>query len=156
MTKPILLEHFSKKYPSAFAANIIYDSNTRLPKGYGFVQFADRVEADAAIKDLDGTFLRGRAIKVRESYTRTVNLRQNHFSRGPPKSKITRLIIFKVMGMGVKECQEEVRWTTTPPGDTRTHRAYHQITSVLITTWACSSLLVLKLRPRLKLCSKPK
>lgn len=81
------MEHFSKKYPSAFAANIIYDQNTRLPKGYGFVQFADREQADEAIKDLDGTFLRGRAIKVRESYTRTVNLKQTPYTPRtiPPK-----------------------------------------------------------------------
>lgn len=92
VTKPILLQHFAKKYPSAFAANIIYDQTTRLPKGYGFVQFADRSEADAAIKDLDGTFLRGRAIKVRESYTRSVVAKPNPLTRPVPKGSKWRYL----------------------------------------------------------------
>src|ERR1700683_1960865 len=43
---------------------VIPDRLTGQSKGFGFVEMADAAEADAAIKSLDGSELKGRNIKV--------------------------------------------------------------------------------------------
>jgi len=49
------------------SVNIIFDKITGQSKGFGFVEMANREEAMAAIKELDGKDLKGRAIKVNEA-----------------------------------------------------------------------------------------
>jgi RNA recognition motif-containing protein len=49
---------------------VISDKFSGQSKGFGFVEMADAGEADAAIKSLDGTELKGRNIKVNEAKTR--------------------------------------------------------------------------------------
>lgn len=49
------------------SVNIIYDKITGQSKGFGFVEMDNREEALAAIKELDGKELKGRAIKVNEA-----------------------------------------------------------------------------------------
>jgi RNA recognition motif-containing protein len=57
-----LLEFFKKDYDSAFSANII------VGKGYGFVKFSDKSEAQRAIQEMSNQLFQGRRIKVRESF----------------------------------------------------------------------------------------
>lgn len=70
-----LLNHFLAKCPTALTSKIIVDPKTQLSKGYGFVTFATHEEADRAIQLMDGSKLRGKAIKCRPSYIK---------SNGPP------------------------------------------------------------------------
>ena len=62
---------------SAFAAHgevasakIIMDRDTGRSKGFGFVEMPDKGAAEAAIRALDGTDLKGRAIRVNEARPR--------------------------------------------------------------------------------------
>src|SRR5260221_11500599 len=49
---------------------VISDRFTGQSKGFGFVEMADASAADAAIKSLDGSELKGRNIKVNEAKPR--------------------------------------------------------------------------------------
>ncbi len=55
---------------------VVEDRETRRPRGFGFVHMADETGARAAIEQLDGKQLDGRAIKVAEAT--------------PPKSRDSR------------------------------------------------------------------
>lgn len=49
------------------SVKIPIDSETGLPRGFGFVEMADRFESYDAIDNIDGTFFEGQVITVKES-----------------------------------------------------------------------------------------
>ncbi len=53
------------------SATVIKDKYSGESRGFGFVEMAVKSEAEAAIKDLNGKELKGRAIKVNEARQRT-------------------------------------------------------------------------------------
>lgn len=75
MTKELLADHFKMNFESICGANIIHDPATKISKGYGFVQFSRKSDAEEAIQSMNGTFFRGKALKVRESIQRNNNNR---------------------------------------------------------------------------------
>jgi RNA recognition motif-containing protein len=82
-TQDDLLEHFKAKCPGVLNAKIISDPKTKMPKGYGFVEFDKKSETDYAIQQMEGSYLRGKPIKVRESFMKVNNSNSYH----PPKEK---------------------------------------------------------------------
>lgn len=72
-TKEQLMEHFKKEFNNVVSANIITDPNTKLSKGYGFVQFNSIYDANRAIDDMHGSILRGKPIKVSQSQKKKSN-----------------------------------------------------------------------------------
>jgi cold-inducible RNA-binding protein len=54
-------------YGTVESVNVITDNATGRSKGFGFVEFRDDKEAQAAIAGLNGTDMRGRAINVNEA-----------------------------------------------------------------------------------------
>jgi len=52
------------------SVNIIKDKYSGQSKGFGFVEMPDNSEADKAIKALNGSQLKGRAIKVNQAKPR--------------------------------------------------------------------------------------
>ena len=52
------------------SVNILKDRFSGEPRGFGFVEMPSKEEAEAAIKDADGTDLKGNAIKVNEAKPR--------------------------------------------------------------------------------------
>jgi len=66
VTEVQIFHHFAKKYPSTQMVRIPTD-NTGMMKGYAFVSFKDKNEAERAISEMTGTCLRGRPIKVRHA-----------------------------------------------------------------------------------------
>lgn len=59
------------EYGTVDSVAIVLDRETGRPRGFGFVELAADARAQDAIRDLNGTDLQGRAIKVNEAKPRT-------------------------------------------------------------------------------------
>ncbi len=57
-------------YGSVTAANVMKNGSTGHPRGFGFVEMKNQVEAEAALAGLDGSELRGRSLLVKEDRIR--------------------------------------------------------------------------------------
>jgi RNA recognition motif-containing protein len=66
VTESDLKEAFSK-FGAVASANLITDKFSGESKGFGFVEMPSNSEADAAIKALNETSLKGRNIKVNQA-----------------------------------------------------------------------------------------
>jgi cold-inducible RNA-binding protein len=64
------LEALFARVGSVVKATVIMDRETGRSKGFGFVEMADEAAAAAAIAQLNGTQLDGRALKVAEAQAR--------------------------------------------------------------------------------------
>lgn len=62
-TTEILVAHFSAEYPIKHG-HAVTDPATETCKGYGFIAFADAEDAERALKDMNGSTLLGRRIKL--------------------------------------------------------------------------------------------
>lgn len=61
------LEAAFAAFGAVSSAKIITDRETNRSKGFGFVEFEDRAEAEAAIESLNGKDMSGRALVVNEA-----------------------------------------------------------------------------------------
>lgn len=61
------LEQLFGDYGPVVSCNIVKDRETGRSRGFGFVELEDGERADAAVKELDGRELVGRAIRVSEA-----------------------------------------------------------------------------------------
>lgn len=52
------------EYPSVIQAHVMWDMQTGHSRGYGFVSFADRFEAEDALLKMNGKVIAGRAIRL--------------------------------------------------------------------------------------------
>ena len=66
VTEQSLQSAFSK-HGTVESANLITDRDSGQSKGFGFVEMRTDAEASAAISELNGTSMEGRAIKVNEA-----------------------------------------------------------------------------------------
>jgi RNA recognition motif-containing protein len=69
VTDTDLRETFSR-FGEVSQVNLIADKFTGESKGFGFVEMDNNSEADAAIKGLNGTDMKGRSIKVNQAKPR--------------------------------------------------------------------------------------
>lgn len=65
-----LSKHFSQ-VGDVEEAVIIKDRDTKRSKGFGFVTFANKGDADRAVQELDNTMLDGRTITVKPAKERS-------------------------------------------------------------------------------------
>jgi len=77
MTDDDLNELFSE-FGEVQSASVIMDKFSGQSKGFGFVEMPDNASADAAIKELNGKSIKGRALKVNQAKPRA-----ERPSRGP-------------------------------------------------------------------------
>jgi RNA recognition motif-containing protein len=70
VTDADLRESFSR-FGEVSQVNLIMDKFSGESKGFGFVEMTNNSEADAAIKGLNGTDLKGRNITVNQAKPRT-------------------------------------------------------------------------------------
>lgn len=61
------LQQLFVEYGSVVSANLIMDRDTGNPKGFGFVEMENQADAEKAIKELDGSSIKGRSIKVNQA-----------------------------------------------------------------------------------------
>ena len=59
-----------EKYGEVASAKLITDKFSGASRGFGFVEMPKNAEADAAIKGLNGTELKGRELKISEARAR--------------------------------------------------------------------------------------
>jgi RNA recognition motif-containing protein len=64
-------ELFAQNERTVTEVKLITDRDTGRPRGFGFVEMGSSEEADAAIRELDGYSMDGRALKVNEARERT-------------------------------------------------------------------------------------
>jgi RNA recognition motif-containing protein len=64
------LRQLFSEYGTVESAAVITDRDTGRSRGFGFVELASDARADDALRDLDGTDLNGRNIKVNEAKPR--------------------------------------------------------------------------------------
>jgi RNA recognition motif-containing protein len=64
------LKGLFSEYGTVDSANIITDRETGRSRGFGFVELAADARAQDAIRDIDGSDLQGRNIKVNEAKPR--------------------------------------------------------------------------------------
>lgn len=69
VTDDVLLEAF-QAYGTIASATVIRDKFSGESRGFGFVEFAENAEAQAAIEGLNGKELAGRAMTVNEARPR--------------------------------------------------------------------------------------
>ncbi len=74
LTEEQLREAFAA-FGEVASAKIIIDRATGQSKGFGFVEMPSKEEAEEAIRQLDGTPLSGRNVRVNEARPRTENNR---------------------------------------------------------------------------------
>jgi RNA recognition motif-containing protein len=60
-----------EQFGEVSSANVVTDKFTGQSKGFGFVEMPNKASGEAAIKQLDGTDLNGRNIRVNEARPRT-------------------------------------------------------------------------------------
>ena len=65
------IEAVFKEFGNVVSVKIIIDRATRRSKGYGFVEMEDEVQAEAAMKELDGKDFRGRNLRVSKANPKT-------------------------------------------------------------------------------------
>lgn len=64
------LEEAFGAYGEVTSARIVIDRDTNRPRGFGFVEMANKAEAEAAIAALNGKELQGRTLTVNEARPR--------------------------------------------------------------------------------------
>ncbi len=78
------LGQFFASAGTVVSAKVIMDRDTNRSKGFGFVEMSSDAEAQAAIEQLNGKELSGRAIAVNEAKPMTDRpARPNNFDRRP-------------------------------------------------------------------------
>ncbi|KAJ6801973.1 uncharacterized protein M6B38_192880 [Iris pallida] len=64
VTDYLLQETFRVNYPSVRGAKVVTDPSTGRSKGYGFVKFADEMERNRAMTEMNGVFCSSRAMRI--------------------------------------------------------------------------------------------
>ncbi len=67
-----ILENLFSAYGTVESVTVMINKITDLPEGFGFVEMSYDSEAEEAIKNLNGTQVEGRTIKVHEARPRPV------------------------------------------------------------------------------------
>lgn len=61
------LQEVFASYGQVISSNVIRDRYSGESRGFGFVELADKEQGEAAIRELEGTELKGRKMKVSEA-----------------------------------------------------------------------------------------
>lgn len=64
VTDYLLQETFRGSYPSVRGAKVVTDPNTGRSKGYGFVKFADEMERNRAMVEMNGVYCSTRPMRI--------------------------------------------------------------------------------------------
>lgn len=85
----VMLRQLFENYGTVLKATVATDRETGKPRGFAFVEMADRQEAERAIQALDGHVINDRALAVKEAEQRTDNRPANKTPYSPRENSPT-------------------------------------------------------------------
>ncbi|KAG7382562.1 tRNA selenocysteine 1-associated protein 1 [Phytophthora pseudosyringae] len=79
VTDELLLSTFSARFASLRGAKVVMDPVTRMSKGFGFVRFGSKEEADQALQTMNGVYCSSRPMRVSVATERNKARQQTGF-----------------------------------------------------------------------------
>ncbi|KAD5317956.1 hypothetical protein E3N88_17902 [Mikania micrantha] len=93
VTDHLLQETFRTQYPSVRGAKVVTDANTGRSKGYSFVKFADEMERNRAMIEMNGIYCSTRPMRISASTPKkpTVFPQQYAATKDEPESEVGKI-----------------------------------------------------------------
>jgi RNA recognition motif-containing protein len=105
VTDELLLSTFNARFTSVRGAKVVMDPVTRMSKGFGFVRFGSKEEADQALQTMNGVYCSSRPMRVSVATERN-KARQQAF--GAAEEEGTNTTVF-VGGLDPSTTEDELR-----------------------------------------------
>ncbi|CEG35834.1 nuclear acid binding [Plasmopara halstedii] len=102
----LLLSTFSARFTTVRGAKVVMDPITRMSKGFGFVRFGSKEEADQALQTMNGVFCSSRPMRVSVATERNKARQQLGFSMSEEDGANTTVF---VGGLDPGTSEEELR-----------------------------------------------
>ncbi|TDH65950.1 uncharacterized protein CCR75_002647 [Bremia lactucae] len=102
----LLLSTFSARFSTVRGAKVVMDPITRMSKGFGFVRFGSKEEADQALQTMNGVYCSSRPMRVSVATERNKARQQAVFSMGEEDGANTTVF---VGGLDPSTTEEELR-----------------------------------------------
>ncbi|CAH0482778.1 unnamed protein product [Peronospora belbahrii] len=102
----MLLSTFTARFTSVRGAKVVMDPVTRMSKGFGFVRFGSKEEADQALQTMNGVYCSSRPMRVSVATERNKARQQVGFSMGDEEAANTTVF---VGGLDPSTTEEELR-----------------------------------------------
>ncbi|KAI9919115.1 hypothetical protein PsorP6_011879 [Peronosclerospora sorghi] len=106
VTDELLLSTFNARFTSVRGAKVVIDPVTRMSKGFGFVRFGSKEEADQALQTMNGVFCSSRPMRVSVATERNKARQQLGF--GMTEDEGANTTVF-VGGLDPSTTEEELR-----------------------------------------------
>ncbi|POM68113.1 Nucleolin [Phytophthora palmivora] len=106
VTDELLLTTFSARFTTVRGAKVVMDPVTRMSKGFGFVRFGSKEEADQALQTMNGVYCSSRPMRVSVATERNKTRQQTAF--GMPEEEGTNTTVF-VGGLDPSTTEDELR-----------------------------------------------
>ncbi|CAH0485924.1 unnamed protein product [Peronospora farinosa] len=106
VTDELLLSTFNARFSSVRGAKVVMDPVTRMSKGFGFVRFGGKNEADQALQTMNGVYCSSRPMRVSVATERNKTRQQMGFTMGEEEGANTTVF---VGGLDPLTTEEELR-----------------------------------------------
>ncbi|RLN57755.1 hypothetical protein BBJ29_005515 [Phytophthora kernoviae] len=106
VTDELLLSTFNSRFTSVRGAKVVMDPVTRMSKGFGFVRFGSKEEADQALQTMNGVYCSSRPMRVSVATERSKARQQQVGFAGEEEG--TNTTVF-VGGLDPSTTEEELR-----------------------------------------------
>ncbi|CAI5716295.1 unnamed protein product [Hyaloperonospora brassicae] len=103
----VLLSTFNARFTSVRGAKVVIDPVTRMSKGFGFVRFGSKEEADQALQTMNGVFCSSRPMRVSVATERSKARQQIAFSAGESDEGANTTVF--VGGLDPSATEDELR-----------------------------------------------
>ncbi|KAJ0409790.1 hypothetical protein ATCC90586_005357 [Pythium insidiosum] len=120
VTDDLLMNTFATRFASVRSAKVVTDPITRTSKGFGFVRFGVKEEADQALQTMNGVYCSSRPMRVSVATDRNRNRNEyGGFQQGPvPATEVDapNTTVF-IGGLDASTAEEELRARFAPFGE---------------------------------------
>ncbi|KAE8996415.1 hypothetical protein PR001_g18922 [Phytophthora rubi] len=106
VTDELLLGTFSARFTSVRGAKVVMDPVTRVSKGFGFVRFGSKEEADQALQTMNGVYCSSRPMRVSVATERSKSRQQGVFGAAEEEGANTTVF---VGGLDPSTTEDELR-----------------------------------------------